>query len=135
MKLLIRSRLRDLLEERGISQRKFAKMCGVEQGALSRFDAQLGHDDTVNIRIAWALGIPLQDLFEVIEVDDGEDKVTAERLNAKPRTRVIPEEPKIRRVGRPKKPGPAKKKKNYYVKKPKKEKVIEESPWAPRSIW
>lgn len=63
----IKPRLAKILDERGLTQMALAKMTGVPQSAISRFDKNGQHKDEHLFLIARALGITVEDLFEVNE--------------------------------------------------------------------
>ena len=58
-------RLLEILEERNITQLQLAKLTGVSQGAISRFDKNTQHRDVNLFAIAEVLGIKIEELFHV----------------------------------------------------------------------
>jgi transcriptional regulator with XRE-family HTH domain len=65
LEIKVRPRLAELLKEKGLTQLKLSEKSGVPQGAISRFDRSVQHKDEILFRIAHALGVSIQDLFEV----------------------------------------------------------------------
>jgi transcriptional regulator with XRE-family HTH domain len=63
----VRPRLSELMKEKGWTQTKLAEASGVPQGSISRFDKNERHVDSHVFSIARALGVSVEDLFEVIE--------------------------------------------------------------------
>ena len=68
MKLIVTPRLAALLKERDMTQLELSALSGVPQGAISRFDRNSRHTDEHLFAIARALGVNVEDLFEVTEV-------------------------------------------------------------------
>jgi transcriptional regulator with XRE-family HTH domain len=66
----IRPRLTEILKERNLKQLQFADMAGIPQAAVSRFDKSVQHKDEHLFRIARALGLSIEELFEVKEMAD-----------------------------------------------------------------
>lgn len=62
MRIVIRARLSELLKERGMS-----RLSGVPQGSISRFDRNSRHESAHLFAIAGALGVRIEDLFDVEE--------------------------------------------------------------------
>jgi len=71
--LVVRPRLSELLKERGITQLELSRMSGVPQGTISRFDKNNRHEAAHLFTIARALGVQIEDLFEV-EEEEGDQK-------------------------------------------------------------
>ncbi|MFE7083734.1 helix-turn-helix domain-containing protein [Priestia megaterium] len=63
----VKPRLNDLMRERGLTQMKLSKMTGVPQSSISRFDRNTQHIDWHLFKIAKALEISVEDLFEIEE--------------------------------------------------------------------
>ncbi|MFC9599802.1 helix-turn-helix domain-containing protein [Peribacillus butanolivorans] len=57
--------LSKILKKRGITQTKLAEMANVPQSAISRFDKNEQHKDTHLVSISKALGVKIEDLFEI----------------------------------------------------------------------
>ncbi|MEH7320760.1 transcriptional regulator [Priestia megaterium] len=63
----VKPRLNDLMKERGLTQMKLSEMTGVPQSSISRFDRNTQHIDWHLFKIAKALEISIENLFEVEE--------------------------------------------------------------------
>jgi DNA-binding Xre family transcriptional regulator len=63
--LTAKPRLHAILEERGISKEELAEKTGIPLVAISRFDKNFKHVDIALIRIARALDMNMEDLFEI----------------------------------------------------------------------
>ncbi|WP_256761433.1 helix-turn-helix domain-containing protein [Cohnella sp. WQ 127256] len=63
----VKPKLTLILKERGITQAKLSELSGIPQSAISRFDRNTQHSDTHLFAIAKALGLNVEDLFEVVE--------------------------------------------------------------------
>ncbi|TMZ64399.1 XRE family transcriptional regulator [Klebsiella pneumoniae] len=59
------------LKEKGITQYELHMKTKINQASLSRFDLQKSHSDKHLFLIARALGISVEDLFEVTESEEG----------------------------------------------------------------
>lgn len=68
IRYIVRPRLKEILKEFQLSQHQLAKMSGVPQGTISVFDKRTRHDDEHLFAISRALGLGVEDLFEVIEI-------------------------------------------------------------------
>lgn len=55
--------------EKGITQTQLMELSNVPQSALSRFDKQQNHNDLHVFRIAKALNMSVEDLFEITYED------------------------------------------------------------------
>ncbi|MBE5103306.1 helix-turn-helix domain-containing protein [Priestia aryabhattai] len=64
---VVKPRLNDLMKERGLTQMKLSEMSGVPQSSISRFDRNTQHIDWHLFKIAKALEISVEDLFEIEE--------------------------------------------------------------------
>lgn len=64
-------RLNKLLKERGWTQMQLSEKSGVPQGSISRFDKNSRHEASHLFSIAWALGVSVEDLFEVVHQSEG----------------------------------------------------------------
>jgi len=64
---VVKPRLNHLMKERGLTQMKLSEMSGVPQSSISRFDRNNQHIDWHLFKIAKALGVSLEDLFEIEE--------------------------------------------------------------------
>lgn len=62
-------RLSTILKERGFTHATFAELVGVPQPTISRFDKMSRHNSTNLFRIAQALDLRIEELFE-IEYED-----------------------------------------------------------------
>ncbi len=69
--IIVKPRLKELLKARNITQVQLSEMTGVPQGTISRFDKNDRHIDWHVFAIARALGIDVEDLFEVHEANLG----------------------------------------------------------------
>jgi transcriptional regulator with XRE-family HTH domain len=58
-------RLNKLLKEKGWTQMQLSEKSGVPQGSISRFDKNTRHEASHLFSIAKALGVSVEDLFEV----------------------------------------------------------------------
>lgn len=74
MALKITPRLTYILKQRNLTQTEIAEMAGIPQAAISRFDRSKQHSDSHLFVISRALGIRIEDLFDVEEVADDEQK-------------------------------------------------------------
>ncbi|MFU2014792.1 helix-turn-helix domain-containing protein [Peribacillus butanolivorans] len=63
--LKVTPRLGKILKERNMTQIKLSELTGIPQGNLSRFDQLVSHKDTHTFLISRALGISIEDLFEI----------------------------------------------------------------------
>jgi transcriptional regulator with XRE-family HTH domain len=68
--LEVRPCLGKILKQRRLTQQAFAKMSGVGQPKISLFDRKSLHKDSELVAISRALGISIEDLFEVVEDDN-----------------------------------------------------------------
>lgn len=58
--------LREMLNKAGIAtQKEFAEMVGVKEATISRFDSQTRYDIDVLVSVSKALGVTIEDLFEI----------------------------------------------------------------------
>jgi transcriptional regulator with XRE-family HTH domain len=60
-------KLNKLLKEKGWTQMMLSEKSGVPQGSISRFDKNSRHEASHLFSIARALGVSVEDLFEVSE--------------------------------------------------------------------
>lgn len=66
--------LNKVLQEKGFSsQAAFAKEYGFSQKTINSFDTSVQHRDELLFRIARALGVNVEDLFEVEEIEDNNE--------------------------------------------------------------
>ncbi|MDF2855741.1 MAG: hypothetical protein K0Q87_1592 [Neobacillus sp.] len=70
--MIVKPRLKIILKEKGLTQDELSRLSSVPQGTISRFDNQVKHPDNTLFRIARALNISVEDLFEVIDDADTE---------------------------------------------------------------
>ncbi|WP_211147017.1 helix-turn-helix domain-containing protein [Paenibacillus dokdonensis] len=63
----IRPKLTELLKQKGWTQMKLSEVTGIPQGSISRFDTNKRHDDYHLFAISKALGLTIEELFEVTE--------------------------------------------------------------------
>lgn len=73
-KMIVRPCLNKILKQRKedgkeFTQTKLEEYSGVPQASLSRFDSRNRHEISHLFRISKTLGIPIEDLFEVIECE------------------------------------------------------------------
>ncbi|MNN23927.1 Helix-turn-helix domain protein [compost metagenome] len=68
--LIVKPRLTEIREERGLTQLQLSEMSGVPQGSISRFDSNSRHEATHLFAIARALGISVEELFTVNEAEE-----------------------------------------------------------------
>jgi DNA-binding Xre family transcriptional regulator len=64
---VVKPRLNALMKERGLTQMKLSEISGVPQSSISRFDRNTQHIDWHLFKIAKALEISVEDLFEIEE--------------------------------------------------------------------
>lgn len=64
--LTVKPCLMALLKERGMTQSELSGISGVPQGSISRFDKNNRHEASHLFAISRALGVNIEDLFEVI---------------------------------------------------------------------
>ncbi|WP_268569462.1 helix-turn-helix domain-containing protein [Paenibacillus larvae] len=65
--MIITPKLNQILKDRGLTQMQLSEMSGVPQGSISRFDKNSRHEDAHLFAIARALGITIEELFNVEE--------------------------------------------------------------------
>lgn len=63
----VKPRLYSILKERNLTQTELAKMSGVPQGTISRFDRNFRYEANNLFSIAKALNLKIEDLFEITE--------------------------------------------------------------------
>lgn len=68
MKLKVTPRLNAVMKEKGWTQVRLSEASGVTQGSISRFDKNGRHEDWQVFSIAKALGVKVEELFEIEEV-------------------------------------------------------------------
>lgn len=66
-RLIVKPRLKELLEYANMTQEQLSEKTGVSQGTISRFDNSRMHQDWILFSISAALGCSISDLFEVRE--------------------------------------------------------------------
>ncbi|WP_168748415.1 helix-turn-helix domain-containing protein [Bacillus mojavensis] len=71
MKLKVTPRLIAVMKEKGWTQARLAEASGVTQGSISRFDKNGRHEDWHVFSIAKALGVEVDELFEIEETEEG----------------------------------------------------------------
>ena len=69
MKYKITPRLNEILKERKMTQIELSQLTGIPQGTISRFDRNKQHYDEHLVLISKALGISIEDLFYIEEVE------------------------------------------------------------------
>ncbi|EWH19779.1 MULTISPECIES: helix-turn-helix domain-containing protein [Bacillus] len=69
MNIKVRPRLQMILDKKGWSQSELSRRSGVTQATISRFDSAERHYDRHVFAIARALGVNVEDLFEVTTED------------------------------------------------------------------
>ncbi|AHD06011.1 helix-turn-helix transcriptional regulator [Paenibacillus larvae] len=65
--MIVTPKLNQILKDRGLTQMQLSQMTGVPQGSISRFDKNSRHEDAHLFAIARALGITIEELFNVEE--------------------------------------------------------------------
>ncbi len=65
--MIVKPRLSEILKERGITQSQLAQQANIPQGSISRFDKNERHSDAHLFAISRALGVSIEELFEVGE--------------------------------------------------------------------
>lgn len=68
--IIVKPQLSKWLKKKRINQHELSNLTGVNQATISRFDSQTRHDDRHLFAIAHALGIKIEDLFEVTFKED-----------------------------------------------------------------
>ncbi|MEI7027172.1 helix-turn-helix domain-containing protein [Paenibacillus sp. y28] len=63
--MIVKPRLGEILKERDMTQTALAEKAGIPQAAISRFDKSGQHKDEHLFLIARALGLGVEELFEV----------------------------------------------------------------------
>jgi len=63
----VKPKLRELLKEKKLTQNQLADMTGIPQASISRFDKNSQHLDLHLVKIAKALNVSLEELFEIEE--------------------------------------------------------------------
>lgn len=71
MRLKVTPRLIAVMKEKGWTQARLAEASGVTQGSISRFDKNTRHEDWHVFSIAKALGVEVDELFEIEETEEG----------------------------------------------------------------
>ena len=69
MKYKITPRLNEILKERKMTQIELSQLTGIPQGTISRFDRNKQHHDEHLVLISKALGVSIEDLFHIEEVE------------------------------------------------------------------
>lgn len=69
MKYKIIPRLNEILKERKMTQIELSQLTGIPQGTISRFDRNKQHYDEHLVLISKALGITIEDLFHIEEME------------------------------------------------------------------
>lgn len=72
MNIRVRPKLNKIMKERKMKQYQLSELSGVPQGSISRFDGNTRHQDTHLFAIAQALGLNVEDLFEVTILEEDE---------------------------------------------------------------
>lgn len=62
----VKPRLLEILKERDLTQTQLAESASIPQAAVSRFDRSKQHSDVHLFAISRALGISIEELFEVV---------------------------------------------------------------------
>lgn len=70
IKIKVRPRLKEILQEKGWTQEYLSERSGVPQSAISRFDRSTQRKDEHMFAIAHALGCKVDDLFEKTIIED-----------------------------------------------------------------
>lgn len=68
VKYIVKPRLYELLKERKLTQLQLQELSGVPQASLSRFDNNKRQEDVHLVAISRALGVAIEDLFEITPV-------------------------------------------------------------------
>jgi len=69
VKYKIIPRLNEILKERKMTQIELSQLTGIPQGTISRFDRNKQHYDEHLVLISKALGITIEDLFHIEEME------------------------------------------------------------------
>jgi transcriptional regulator with XRE-family HTH domain len=64
-------RMKKIQEEQKLLSKDLAKMAGVTEPTISRFDTQKRYDIDVLASVSRALGVTIEDLFEIEKVEEG----------------------------------------------------------------
>ncbi|MEC0671933.1 helix-turn-helix transcriptional regulator [Bacillus haynesii] len=68
---MVRSRLNEVLKEKGIqSQKELAELVGTTEATISRFKMNTRYDITTLFIISRGLNVPVEDLFYVEEIKE-----------------------------------------------------------------
>lgn len=70
----VKPKLNKIRKERGLSQIELAELSKVNQPFISKFDSNENFNANNVFSIARALGVTIEELFEVVEVDNEDDK-------------------------------------------------------------
>lgn len=65
--MIVRPRLQEILNERGLTQMALANKSGVSQSKISMFDKKAQHKDLDLFLLAKSLNLKIEDLYEVID--------------------------------------------------------------------
>ncbi|WP_127549750.1 helix-turn-helix domain-containing protein [Paenibacillus amylolyticus] len=68
--IIVKPNLKQLLQEKGITQQQLSDMTGIPQGTLSRFDRNTRHESAHLFTISRALGVDIVDLFTEQEQEE-----------------------------------------------------------------
>lgn len=68
--IIVKPQLAKWLKKKSLRQQDLEDMTGVNRATISRFDTLKRHDDRHLFAIAHALGIKIEDLFEVTFKED-----------------------------------------------------------------
>ncbi|MER1284892.1 MULTISPECIES: helix-turn-helix domain-containing protein [Bacillus] len=72
MKITVRPRLTEVMKAKGWKQTPLSEASGVPQGSISRFDKNERHLDWHVFALARALGVNVEELFEV-KIEDADE--------------------------------------------------------------
>ncbi|CAM3676872.1 hypothetical protein GCM10009865_47390 [Aeromicrobium ponti] len=69
MKYIVEPKLNQILKERNMTQLELAELTGIPQASISRFNKNKQHMAVHLVLISKALGVSIEDLFEIKEGD------------------------------------------------------------------
>lgn len=67
MSYIVIPKLNKILKERNMTQTELSQLTGIPQGTISKFDRNRQHMDIHLVIISRALGISIEDLFDIKE--------------------------------------------------------------------
>lgn len=65
--MVVKSRIKDIRNQKGISQEKLAQKCEISARTIQNLEKEINESIIILIKIKNALGCNFEDLFEIIE--------------------------------------------------------------------